>query len=308
MRTGTIRPQPSPCPVPPCSPSPPVAAAATSDDAAADAAASDSGEKQVNVYGTDGNMGNALGEDFTEDRRAGRDEGHHAPHRAGPDFTRPAARGRPRPRQDYNYAGETYDAVIITALAAQAGRHQRGHRLRALRQRRHLRWRDVRRTSPACLEIIDAGGNVDYDGITGPLSFTDAGEPAAGQLRHRCSSATDNTLDAALTEYVHRRRRGERRHRRGPGPGRARRHRRRPADHRHAAAADRQPGLPRPAGGRRRPAGDQRHQRRRWRARRSRSSSSRVTPVTPRPTPPPRPWTACCRPASTRSSVRRPRA
>ena len=24
----------------------------------------DSGEKQVNIYGTDGNMGNALGEDF----------------------------------------------------------------------------------------------------------------------------------------------------------------------------------------------------------------------------------------------------
>ncbi len=26
----------------------------------------DSGEKQVNIYGTDGNMGNALGEDFDE--------------------------------------------------------------------------------------------------------------------------------------------------------------------------------------------------------------------------------------------------
>ena len=41
-----------------------------------------SSEKQVNVYGTDGNMGNALGEDFDQARLPGRHEGHHAADRA----------------------------------------------------------------------------------------------------------------------------------------------------------------------------------------------------------------------------------
>src|SRR5215218_5794100 len=37
----------------------------SSDDSGDTASGDSSGEKQVNVYGTDGNMGNALGEDFT---------------------------------------------------------------------------------------------------------------------------------------------------------------------------------------------------------------------------------------------------
>src|SRR3954465_2321770 len=42
-----------------------VAACGGSDSGGGDNA-SDSGEKQVNIYGTDGNMGNALGEDFKD--------------------------------------------------------------------------------------------------------------------------------------------------------------------------------------------------------------------------------------------------
>jgi branched-chain amino acid transport system substrate-binding protein len=32
----------------------------------------------------------------------------------------------------------------------------------------------------ACLELIDAGSDIDYDGGAGPLDFVDAGEPGAG--------------------------------------------------------------------------------------------------------------------------------
>ena len=53
-----------------------------SDDAAA-TGGSDGGSKQVNVYGTDGNMGNALGEDFTEQGALAGMKGTAAPHRAG---------------------------------------------------------------------------------------------------------------------------------------------------------------------------------------------------------------------------------
>ena len=35
----------------------------------------------------------------------------------------------------------------------------------------------------SCLALINAGGDPDYDGASGPLSFTDPGEPALGRLR-----------------------------------------------------------------------------------------------------------------------------
>ena len=31
-----------------------------------------------------------------------------------------------------------------------------------------------------CVAIIDAGGDVDFDGASGPLDFLDAGEPSVG--------------------------------------------------------------------------------------------------------------------------------
>ena len=78
----------------------------------------DSAEKQVNVYGTDGNMGNALGEDFTEDGALAGMRGTTPLTELGSDFTDRLMEVDPN-LQDFNYAGETYDAVVIAALAAQ---------------------------------------------------------------------------------------------------------------------------------------------------------------------------------------------
>ena len=78
-----------------------------------------SGEKQVNVYGTDGNMGNALGEDFSDEGALVGMSGTTPLTDLSGDFTDRLLAVDPD-LQDYNYAGETYDAVILTALAAQA--------------------------------------------------------------------------------------------------------------------------------------------------------------------------------------------
>ena len=50
-------------------------------------------------------------------------------------------------------------------------------------------------------EDPQSGGNVDYDGVTGPLSFADAGEPAQASfgLLH---FGDDNKLDDSKTEFV----------------------------------------------------------------------------------------------------------
>ncbi|GHE12993.1 ABC transporter substrate-binding protein [Klenkia taihuensis] len=169
-----------------------------SDDAAA-TGGGDGGSKQVNVYGTDGNMGNALGEDFTEEGALAGMKGTTPLTELGSDFTDRLLEVDPE-LQDYNYAGESYDAVIITALAAQAagsnqatvfGPYVNGMTVGG----------DKCSDFQACLDIINAGGNVDYDGITGPLSFTDAGEPAEASFG-LLQFGEDNQLDDSLTEFV----------------------------------------------------------------------------------------------------------
>ncbi|MEZ5231915.1 MAG: hypothetical protein R2749_04300 [Acidimicrobiales bacterium] len=45
--------------------------------------------------------------------------------------------------KDYNYAAETYDAIVIIALAAEKAKTD-AHRVRQGDQRDHPRWREVR--------------------------------------------------------------------------------------------------------------------------------------------------------------------
>lgn len=168
-----------------------------SDDATA--TGGDDGTKQVNVYGTDGNMGNALGEDFDEDGALAGMKGTTPLTELASDFTDRLLEVNPD-LQDYNYAGESYDAVLLTALAAQAagtnaattfGPYVNGLTFGG----------DKCSDFQTCLDIINAGGNVDYDGITGPLSFTDAGEPAQASFG-LLQFGEDNALDDTLTEFV----------------------------------------------------------------------------------------------------------
>ena len=91
-----------------------------SDDSGGSNSRGDSGseEKQINIYGTDGNMGNALGEDFDEQGALAGMKGTTPLTELGPDFKDRLLEVDPE-LQDFNYAAETYDAVVITALAAQ---------------------------------------------------------------------------------------------------------------------------------------------------------------------------------------------
>src|SRR5215207_2539585 len=92
-------------------------------DDSGDSGSSDSGssssEKQVNVYGTDGNMGNALGEDFTETGALEGMKGTLPLTELSGDFKDRLLQLNPQ-LVDYNYAGESYDATMLIALAAQA--------------------------------------------------------------------------------------------------------------------------------------------------------------------------------------------
>ncbi|WP_347060392.1 ABC transporter substrate-binding protein [Blastococcus sp. HT6-30] len=157
------------------------------------------GEKQVNVYGTDGNMGNALGEDFEEEGALAGMKGTAPLTELSGDFM-DRLEGVYPGLQDYNYAGETYDAIILSALAAQAAGTNDANVFKAYVNGITFGG-ETCEDFAACKEILDGGGNPDYDGVSGPLSFTDAGEPAQASFG-LLQFGEDNTLDEDATEFV----------------------------------------------------------------------------------------------------------
>ncbi len=97
------------------------------------------------------------------------------------------------------FGAETYDAVIITALAAAVAGSDGGAAIAA-------EVNDVTRggttcTSFAeCIELVNAGEDIDYDGLGGPYEFVDAGEPAAASFQ--ISTYGADGADAELDEFV----------------------------------------------------------------------------------------------------------
>ena len=163
-------------------------------------AGSGSEEKQINIYGTDGNVGDPLGEQFQDEGALAGHEGHHASHRSLAGLPRAPARGGPGLGNTFNYAGESYDAVVITALASAMAQSNQATAF-APYVNGVTFGGDKCEDYASCLEIISSGGNPDYDGVTGPLAFADPGEPAVASFG-TLQFGPDNKLDPELTEYL----------------------------------------------------------------------------------------------------------
>jgi ABC-type branched-subunit amino acid transport system substrate-binding protein len=170
----------------------------SSDDGGGDTGGDASSEKQVNVYGTDGNMGNALGEDFDEDGALAGMKGTTPLTELSGDFTDRLLEVDPD-LQDYNYSAESYDAVMLVALASQSAGSTQATVFAPYVNALTVGGEKCSDFA-ACLDIINAGGDVDYDGFSGPLSFTEAGEPAQASFG-LLQFGDDNALDESLTEY-----------------------------------------------------------------------------------------------------------
>jgi len=135
------------------------------------------------VYGTDGNMGNALANAFDDPTvlagmrgtLPGVDvDGQLADFRDLLLAVDPAL-------EDFSYAAESYDTVIILALAATVAGTDDGVAVGA-------EINDVTRggekctTYADCLVLAEAGTDFDYDGVSGPLEFRDEGEPTQASI------------------------------------------------------------------------------------------------------------------------------
>lgn len=82
------------------------------------------------------------------------------------------------PLEDFNYAAEAYDAVIVIALAAHAaGTDGSAHASEIVGI---TGGGEQCSTFVECRDIIDAGGDPDYEGVSGPHDFNGNGEPLKG--------------------------------------------------------------------------------------------------------------------------------
>jgi hypothetical protein len=159
----------------------------------------DSGPKEIKVYGTDGNVGDPLGEQFEEKGALEGMKGTTPLTDLSDDF-----KNRLLEVDDlgntFNYAGESYDAVVITTLAAAMAQTTDATKF-APYVNGVTFGGDKCEDYASCLEIIKGGGNPDYDGVTGPLAFADPGEPAVASFG-TLQFGSDNKIDPDLTEYL----------------------------------------------------------------------------------------------------------
>ncbi|MER6947776.1 ABC transporter substrate-binding protein [Nonomuraea sp. NPDC000554] len=96
---------------------------------------------------------------------------------------------------NYTYAAESYDAAILIALAAQAAKDDSGKAIAA-------KLEDVSKGGEkcqgfkACADLLKAGKDIDYDGVSGPVDFNDVGDPSVATIGVYQYGA-DNRYDAA---------------------------------------------------------------------------------------------------------------
>jgi branched-chain amino acid transport system substrate-binding protein len=81
----------------------------------------------------------------------------------------------------FNYAPESYDAAILTALAALEAKSDAGTDIA-----KHLATVSAGGTKckafKECADLIAAGTDVDFDGVSGPIEFNAAGDPSEATI------------------------------------------------------------------------------------------------------------------------------
>jgi branched-chain amino acid transport system substrate-binding protein len=155
------------------------------------------GPGKVKVYGVDGNTGNGFGALFQQKGVLVGMKGVTPLVDLAPGFQERLKTVDPN-LKDFNYAGESYDAVTIAALAVEKAGSDAGPTY--AKEINGITAGGAKCTSfAACREIIDNGGDPDYDGAAGPLEFVAAGEPAVASFAV-VAYQPDNT--AEIQRYV----------------------------------------------------------------------------------------------------------
>ncbi len=83
--------------------------------------------------------------------------------------------------KDFTYGAESYDAVILAALAAQAGGAADPATIKDNMQKVSVDGEKCT-TYADCVTLLEAGTDIDYDGVSGPISFDENGDPSEATI------------------------------------------------------------------------------------------------------------------------------
>jgi ABC-type branched-subunit amino acid transport system substrate-binding protein len=140
------------------------------------------GPADVPVYVTDGLQSNSLYETIDANNAAVTQgvrgtAASSAPENGASFF--PEAFAEFAPDVDTIYSAHAYDCAVLIALAAIAGESDDPT---SIRDEINGITADGEKCSTVqeCVDLLEGGDDIDYDGAAGPLDFTDAGEPGAG--------------------------------------------------------------------------------------------------------------------------------
>lgn len=101
--------------------------------------------------------------------------------------------------KDYSYAGESYDAVNLIALAAEAAKSTKGTDI-AAQLKAVSEAGEKCNDFPSCVTLLRNGTDIDYDGQSGPISFSEAGDPTEAYIGIY-EYQDDNTYSPAKEEF-----------------------------------------------------------------------------------------------------------
>ncbi len=81
----------------------------------------------------------------------------------------------------YNYGPESYDAVVLSALAAEAAGDDAGESIASQMQAVSTGGEKCTEYK-ACLDLLKDDKDIDYDGVSGPIEFSDKGDPSQASI------------------------------------------------------------------------------------------------------------------------------
>jgi branched-chain amino acid transport system substrate-binding protein len=136
------------------------------------------GPKKLPTYFVDGNLGD-YSKDFAKGTLTGV-KGTLPGAELGDGFRERLLEVDPE-LNDFSYGPEAYDATVLAALAAVAAKNDSGTAIAS-------RLVDISKvgtkctTFAGCTTLLAAGTDIDYDGVSGPVEFSDKGDPTEATI------------------------------------------------------------------------------------------------------------------------------
>ncbi|MDQ3053677.1 MAG: ABC transporter substrate-binding protein [Actinomycetota bacterium] len=136
------------------------------------------GPQDLQVYFVDGNTADYSGE-FDEGTLEGVRATYPGAELTG-DFRQRLLEADPK-LKEFTYGPESYDATIVAALAATAAGDDSGESIASKLQEVSVGGTECTEYQE-CVTMIEAGEDIDYNGVSGPIDFNDTGSPSAATI------------------------------------------------------------------------------------------------------------------------------